>query len=165
MYVRLFQGVPVTDLEPSLTDMVHPFLKGSRGPAIESFNSKLQAVRDIHFTPDINREPRPVTRKSILYILLSVGLLILVLMTLNFTSMVIVQSYEQSKASGIMRILGATNTDLIHLSLLKIAMLVVLSLFLTWLIIAYSETRLQTIFGSGWSFQFIKRTDGPSGVS
>ncbi len=97
--------------------------------------------------------PGLYTRKSILYILLSVGLLILVLMTLNFTSMVIVQSYEQSKASGIMRILGATNTDLIHLSLLKIAMLVVLSLFLTWLIIAYSEARLQTIFGSGWSFQ------------
>jgi len=153
VYVRLFQDVPPSDLETSLTDMLIPFLKGARGPEIEAFDSKLQAVRDIHFTPDINREPRSVTRKSILYILFSVGLLILVLMTLNFTSMVIVQSHEQRKTSGIMRILGATKTDLIHLSLLKIAMLVVLSLFLTWLIIAYSDTRLQTIFGSGWSFQ------------
>jgi len=153
VYVRLFQDVPPSDLETSLTNMLIPFLEGRRGPALEAFNSKLQAVRDIHFTPDIHREPKPVTRKSMIYMLLSVGLLILILMTLNFISMVIVQSHEQSKASGIMRILGANNADLIHLSLLKIAILVVLSLFLTWLIIALSEPKLQTIFGSGWSFQ------------
>ena len=58
-----------------------------------------------------------------IYMLLSVGLLILVLMTLNFISMVIVQSHEQSKASGIMRILGANNADLGHLLLLKITIL------------------------------------------
>ena len=153
VYVRLFRDVPPTDLETSLTAMLIPFLKGARGPEIEAFDSKLQAVRDIHFTPDINREPRPVTRKSSMYMLLSVGLLILVLMTLNFTSMVIVQSHEQSKASGIMRILGAKNSDLIRLSLLKITMLVAVSLFLTWIIITYSESGLQTIFGSGWSLQ------------
>ena len=156
VYVRLFQDVPPTDLETSLTDMLVPFLKGARGPEIEGFYSELQAVRDIHFTPDIHREPRPVTRRSMMYMLLSVGLLILVLMTLNFISMVIVQSHEQSKASGIMRILGANNTDLIHLSLLKIVMLVVLSLFLTWIIIALAEPLLQTIFGSSWSFQNLR---------
>ena len=56
VYVRLHQGVPAGNLEPLLTDRLLPFLKGKPGPPIEAFNSRLQAVRDIHFTTDINRE-------------------------------------------------------------------------------------------------------------
>ena len=164
VYVRLFQDVPPTDLENSLIDMLVPYLEGRRGPSLGAFNAELQAVRDIHFTPDIHREPRPVTRKSMIYMLLSVGLLILILMTLNFISMLIVQSHQQSKASGIMRILGANNKDLTYLSLFKITMLVGLSLILTWIIIVWSEPLLNTIFGSGWSFQTLSSQIIPVGL-
>jgi putative ABC transport system permease protein len=157
VYVRLFPNVPASELEMKLTEAVVPFLEGKPGPPLEAFNSSLQPVRDIHFTTDIHREPRPVTRKSMIYILLSVGLLILALMTLNFSSMVIVQSHEQGKTTRIMRIMGANKTDLFRLSLYKIALLVVLSLLLTWIIIALSEPFLQTILGPGWSFQSLSK--------
>jgi len=157
VYVRLFQEASATDLESELIEMLAPFLEGVHGPPLEAFNSKLQPVRDIHFTTDINREARPVTRKPMLYLLLSVGLLILVLMTMNFISMVVVQSHEQSQASRIMRIMGATKTDLFRLSLFKIVLLVALSLFLTWILIALSEPHLKTLFGSTWSFQTLSQ--------
>jgi len=157
VYVRLFQNVPSTELEAELIDLVVPYLEGKPGPPMEAFNASLQPVRDIHFTTDIHREPRPVTRKSMIYILLSVGLLILTLMTLNFVSMVTVQSHEQGKASRIMRIMGADKTDLFKLSLFKIAVLVGLSLVLTWIIIALSESFLQTLFGSSWTFRSLSR--------
>ena len=115
------------------------------------------AMHFIHFTLDISREQRPVTRKSMLYLLLSVGVLILLLMTLNFISMVIVQSREQSKASRIMRLMGASNMDLFRLSLLKIAIIVVSSLLLTWLIIALSDPQLKTMLGDSWSFQALSQ--------
>jgi putative ABC transport system permease protein len=157
VYVRLFPNVPASELEMKLTEAVVPFLEGKPGPPLEAFNSSLQPVRDIHFTTDIHRECRPVTRKSMIYILLSVGLLILALMTLNFSSMVIVQSHEQGKTTHIMRIMGANKTDLFRLSLYKIALLVVLSLLLTWILIALSEPFLQTILGPGWSFQSLSK--------
>ena len=124
---------------------------------MEAFQARLQPVCDIHFTPDINREQRPVTRKSMLYLLLSVGLLILLLMSLNFISMVIVQSNEQSNTSRIMRILGANHGDLFRLSLLKITLIVVVSLLLTWMAIALSDSGLNILFGGNWSFQSLSR--------
>jgi len=157
VYVRLFNESSVTDLETGLIDLLHPYLEGAQGPPMEAFNAELQPVRDIHFTPDINREPRPVTRKSMLYLLLSVGLLILLLMTLNFISMVIVQANEQGRASRIMRIMGATKMDLFRLSLLKIAIIVGLSLLLTWVIIVLSDSRLKTMFGGNWSLQSLSQ--------
>jgi putative ABC transport system permease protein len=153
VYVRLHQGVPVSDLEPLLTDALLPFLKGKPGPPIEAFNSKLQAVRDIHFTTDINREIKPVTPRSTIYLLLSVGLLILMLMTLNFISAVIVQSQQQKVSTGIMRILGAGKNELFHLSLVKIVMLVGLGLLISWGIVALTEPFLQSVFGADWSFR------------
>lgn len=157
VYVRLFNETSLTDLETELIDLLNPYLEGVQGPPMEAFNAKLQPVRDIHFTPDISREPRPVTRKSMLYLLLSVGLLILLLMTLNFISMVIVQSNEQSKAFRIMRLMGANNKDLFRLSLLKILIIVVSSLLLTWMIIALSDPKLKTMFGASWSFQTLSQ--------
>ena len=154
-YVRLFQGVPHADLEASLTDMLIPYLEGTAGPPITGFNSKLQGVRDIHFTPDINRETRPVIPKSMIYLLLSVGLLILILMTMNFTSAVIVQSHQQKRTTGIMRIMGATKLDLFRMSLLKNALIVGLSLILSWIFIGLAEPFLQSVFGSKWNLHSI----------
>ncbi len=153
VYVRLFNEASAAELETELIDLLVPYLEGAHGPPVEAFKAKLQPVREIHFTPDINREPRPVTRKSMLYLLLSVGILILLLMTLNFISMVIVQSNEQGRASYIMRIMGATRMDLFRLSLLKITIIVGLSLLLTWVIIALSDSRLKAMFGGNWSVQ------------
>ncbi|MEN8202943.1 MAG: ABC transporter permease [Bacteroidota bacterium] len=157
VYVRLFNETPPADLETELIDMLVPYLGSAQGPPMEAFKAELQPVRDIHFTPDINREPRPVTRKSMLYLLLSVGLLILLLMTLNFISMVIVQSNEQSRASRIMRLMGANNRDLFSLSLLKIAIIVVSSLLLTWMIITLADSGLKTMFGGSWSLQALSQ--------
>lgn len=156
VYVRLHQGVPAGDLEPFLTDALLPFLEGKPGPPIEAFNSRLQAVREIHFTTDINREIRPVTRRSMIYLLLSVGILILMLMTLNFISAVVVQAQQQSKSTRIMQILGAGKSELFRLSLLKIAMVVGLGLLLSWGIIALTEPFLQSVFGAGWSFRSLR---------
>jgi putative ABC transport system permease protein len=153
VYVRLHQGVPVSDLEPRLTDALLPFLKGKHGPPIEAFNSSLQAVREIHFTRDIHREIKAVTSKSSIYLLLSVGLLILMLMTLNFISAVIVQSHQQKASTGIMRILGASKQELFRLSLLKIVMLVGMGLLISWAIVALSEPFLQSVFGADWSLR------------
>ena len=155
VYVRLYQGVPAGDVEPLLTERLIPFLKGKPGPPIEAFNSRLQAVREIHFTRDINREIRPVTPKSTIYLLLSVGLLILMLMTLNFISAVIVQLHQQKESTGIMRMLGASKNEMFRLSLLKIAIIVGLGLLISWGIVALTDPFLQSVFGAGWSFRSV----------
>ena len=153
IYVRLFEGVPAAKVEAGLTALSLPFYEGTPGPPIDVFNSKLQPVRDIHFTPDINRETRPIIRKSLIYILISIGFLILILMTVNYTSALIVLSQQQARATGIMRNLGASKQDLFRLSLFRNALIVGLSLILSWIIIGLAEPFLQSVLGDRWSFR------------
>lgn len=153
VYVRLHPGVQVSAVEAALGDLIVPFLESRPGPPLEAFNSKLQAVREIHFTTNINREPRPVTRKSTIYVLFTVGIVILVLMTLNFISTLLVQSKEQKKASEIMRIMGANKVQLFRVSLLKIVLLVGMGLVIGWVTIVLAEPFLKMVLGSDWSFR------------
>ena len=153
IYVRLVEGVPAAKVEAGLTDLFLPFYEGTPGPPIEVFNSKLQPVRDIHFTPDINRETRPIIRKSLIYILISIGFLIVILMTVNYTSALIVLSQQQRRVTGIMRNLGATKQDLFRLSLFRNALIVGMSLILSWFIIGLAEPFLQSVLGARWSFR------------
>ncbi len=150
VYLRLFDEAQVANLEADLTDVLVPFLAKSHGPPVEAFNSRLQPVREIHFTTDLNREPRPVIRKSVLYLLFSVGGLILILMCMNFLSTAIVQSLRQRKETGIMRTLGASNIELFNVSLAKILIFVSAGLVLSWFFIFIAGPWLKVIFGSGW---------------
>jgi len=153
IYVRLFEGVSAAKVEAGLTDLSLPFYEGTPGPPIDVFNSKLQPVRDIHFTPDINRETRPVMRKSLIYILISIGFLIVILMTVNYTSALIVLSQQQARVTGIMRNQGATKQDLFRLFLFRNALIVGMSLILSWFIIGLAEPFLQSVLGDRWSFR------------
>jgi len=153
VYVRLYNRDQVEVLEDDLTEIALPYLENRPGPPVDAFSSRLQAVKDIHFTKDINREPRPTVRKSMVYILLSVGFLILILMSMNFVSTAIVQSHLQRKQRDIMRTLGANKLQLFQLSLLKIAMFVGFGLLIAWLLIACLDSYLEGIFGSTWSFR------------
>jgi putative ABC transport system permease protein len=150
VYLRLFDEAPVADLEADLTEVLVPFLGRSHGPPVEAFQSRLQPVREIHFTPDLNREPKPVISKPVLYLLFSVGGLILILLCMNFLGTAIVQALRQRKETGIMRTLGASHFELFSVSLSKIFLFVAAGLFLSWFIVFLAGTRLEVIFGSGW---------------
>lgn len=150
VYLRLFDQSQVEGLEADLTDVLVPFLSHSFGPGVDAFNSRLQPVRDIHFTTDLNREPKPIIPRSLLYLLLSIGGLILILMCMNFLSTVIVQALKQTRETGIMRILGADALDLFTLSLVKIIFFTGSGLILSWFIIFLASPWFEHIIGSGW---------------
>jgi putative ABC transport system permease protein len=150
VYLRLFDEAQVANLEADLTDVLAPFLGRSQGPPIEAFHSRLQPVREIHFTSDLNRELKPVISKSVLYLLFNVGGLILILLCMNFLSTAIVQALRQRKETGIMRTLGANNFELFSVSLSKIFIFVGAGLVLSWFIIFLAGTWLEVFFGSGW---------------
>ncbi len=150
VYLRLFDERSVKKLEADLAGVLIPFLSKSHGPPVEAFNSRLQPLREIHFTTGLNREPRPVIRVSILYLLFSVGGLILILLCMNFLSTAIVQSLIQKKETGIMRTLGASNFELFRVSFSKVFFIVGIALVLSWLIILTAGPMLEVFFGSGW---------------
>ena len=150
VYLRLFDKKQVPELETDLIDVLIPHLARSYGPPVEAFKSRLQPLREIHFTTDLNREPRPVIQKSLLYLLLSVGGLILVLLCMNFLSTAIVESLKQRKETGIMRILGANDFEIYTLSFAKIFFIAGTGLILSWFIIFLSGPWLDTIFVSNW---------------
>ncbi len=149
VYVRLYRASQAGDLAAVLGESLVPRLGKTFGPPIEAFNSKLQAVRDIHFSPDINREPRPVTPKSMILLLFSIGILILTLMITNFLNVVIVQAQQQRKESGIMRTFGANRGRLFQLTLVRMSVFIGLGLLLSWLLIGILGPRLGYLLPSG----------------
>ncbi len=150
VYLRLYDNNTSHALETKLKDAPIPYLSKSQGPPVHAFNSRLQPVREIHYTPDLNREPRPVIPKSILYLLFSVGGLIIILICINFLSMSIVQSLGQRMETGIMKTLGANNFSIFKLYLLRVILLVGASLVLAWIMILMSGQMLDNFFESGW---------------
>lgn len=150
VYIQINEPDNINKVESRLKEVLVPYLSNSFGPPTDAFNTRLQAVGDIHFTTDLNREPRPVIRRSVLYLLFSIGGLILILMSANLVSMAIVQSIKQRKETGIMRALGAGKYDLFRLSLARVSLLVGTSVVLSFLIILFSGNRLDQLFESNW---------------
>jgi putative ABC transport system permease protein len=150
VYLRLFDPGSVKKLEADMTEVLHPFLSKSHGPSVEAFNSRLQPLKEIHFTTGLNREPRPVIRLSVLYLLYSVGGLVFLLLCMNFLSSAIVQSLKQRKEIGIMRTLGAGFFGLYRISLAKVSFIVGTALLFSWIIILVASPILDVFFGSGW---------------
>ncbi len=112
VYVKLFPNTNIGTLEQSITQKVEPILKGVHGPPPEAFNHRLQAIYDIHFSTDTTSEMRPTVRRSSLYILLLVGLLVFAIATINFININIARASFHRKQSKIIEFLGGSKKHL-----------------------------------------------------
>jgi putative ABC transport system permease protein len=115
VYIKLAPGVSVQNVENSMRPVVEKYRAGDiremtqRGVRPDA-NGDILALRllplsQIHF--DIEKGTGPVTAKSYLYTLLTVGLLILIIAVFNFVNLNIAQAFTRIKEVGVRRSLGA----------------------------------------------------------
>ncbi|MBV6647196.1 MAG: ABC transporter permease, partial [Cyclobacteriaceae bacterium] len=109
-YVLLKQGSG----PGSVNSNIQPFLEKYAKPTfLVGQNFELTPVRDIHLDAGVLIEPTPTTDKSTIYIFLSIGVLTLLIASINFINLSTAQSFSRIKEIGIRRVLGSGKRQLI----------------------------------------------------
>ncbi len=108
VYVLLNEPVDFAELE----GLFPRFVKWSWPIMGEKQEMKLQPLADVHFSPEI-RAPEPATDRAYSYILLCIGVLIMLIACVNFTTLALGRSPVRAREVGIRKVAGARRPQVI----------------------------------------------------
>lgn len=94
----------------------------------DQYNIGFQPLTDIHLNPDIPLGYAPVSNPQYVMILAAIGLLVLVMSSLNYTTLSVGQSLRRSKEVGIRKVLGARRGSLINQYLSESLLLAIIAM-------------------------------------
>ena len=122
---------------------------------------KIQPLLDIYLHSDMNAEIGPRGDIRYIYVLGTIGLIILLMASINYTNLATARSARRSGEIGIRKVMGARRKQLVH-QMLGESMILTLLSFLAAIILAYfllptfsqlvEEDLSFNIVGSGWVF-------------
>jgi len=134
-YILLHEGASIKTIEDRMGDWIDKY---GRTPTDEDRITKpiIEPLADIHFKSDLPYD-RPHGNRSYLYAFFSVGLLILLLASINYVNLATARATTRAKEIGVKKVAGATKAQLIGFFQLE-------SLFITGLacLIALGLTEL-----------------------
>lgn len=134
-YILLHEGASIATIEERMGDWIDKY---GRTPTDEDRITKpiIEPLADIHFGSDLPYD-RPHGNTSYLYAFFSVGLLILLLASINYVNLATARATTRAKEIGVKKVAGATKGQLIGFFQLE-------SLFITGLacLIALGLTEL-----------------------
>jgi putative ABC transport system permease protein len=116
-YVLLKEGTNSAGLNHKTEAMVKSLVDGSGAfgdaPVEEHYLIGFQPLTDIHLNADVPSGKYPVGNPQYVYILGAIGLLILVIACMNYTTLSIGQSLKRAKEVGVRKVAGAHPNNLI----------------------------------------------------
>lgn len=128
-YVTLTAGKTPEDLEKALivfNNKHHEHDKGKGPNGGNSWESKVQPLRDMHFSPDYNG----VADKSLIWALALVGLLMIGTACINFVNIATAQALTRSKEVGIRKVVGGNRWQLFRQFMMETGVIVLIALVL-----------------------------------
>lgn len=125
-----------TDLA-SLESKVSEFIQRRAGESDAAIiKLPLQNLKSIHLNSDLAREIRPNGKKSHLWLMASVGLIVLIMSTINFINLNAAQSLRRLPEIGIRKVLGSARVNLVSYFFLESGVLCFVSSALAVLLVA-----------------------------
>ena len=160
-YVVLRKGTNPDDLNPQTREMVKGILGGSGAfngaPEEDHYLIGFQELTDIHLNNEIPASISPVGNPDYVYILSAIGLLVLVIACVNYTTLSIGQSIKRSKEVGVRKAIGARAEGLVwqYLSESILIALVSMSLgiLLTTILLPVFNELAETSLQMPWNLQ------------
>lgn len=153
VYLRLYSNSDALVLTSRLNSLLEPLIGGAHGPPLEAFESKLQPLSEVHFTPGLIRDISLGVRQSHLDILLIVGVLLFLTALFNFLVMNVTIRETNEKQSRIMQILGSSHCRIWLYHLWRIVFLVFIGGVLAVIAVKLSHELVTSLF-AGWSIDF-----------
>lgn len=110
-YVVIKEGMNVADAEAKLPAMIMSYLTGR----VEAgqYQIGFQPLTDIHLNPDFPVGYTPVSNPQYVYILGAIGLLVMIIACVNYTTLTVGQSLKRAKEVGVRKVIGAGQGSLL----------------------------------------------------
>lgn len=117
-YVLLKENTQVASINSKMQDVVLELMGDEGygdGPMQKGqYNIGMQPLTDIHLDPDIPLGYAPVANPQYVFILGGIGLLVLIIACINYTTLSTGQSLKRSKEVGMRKVLGARKGGLVY---------------------------------------------------
>ncbi|WP_291857743.1 ABC transporter permease [Marinilabilia sp.] len=153
VFLTLYDNTDVEALTGRFNSLLKPLIGDAQGPPLEAFESRLQPLREVHFSPGMIRDISVAVRQSHLNILLIVGLLLFMTALFNFLVMDVTIRESNQKQSRIMQIMGSSRSRIWLYHLWRVKILVLIGAFLAIMIILFSSGLISDFF-VGWTVDF-----------
>lgn len=115
-YVLLKENTNISDIENKTQDVILSMAITYAGTALErdQYQIGFQPLTDIHLNPEIPLGTAPVGNPQYVMILGAIGLLVLIMACVNYTTLSAGQSLKRSKEVGMRKVLGASRSTLVY---------------------------------------------------
>ncbi|WP_370086361.1 ABC transporter permease [Ekhidna sp.] len=117
-YVLLKEGASIDNVNDKMQDVVLSQMGdvsyGDEAMQRDQYNIGLQPLTDIHLNPDIPLGNAPVANPQYVFILGTIGLLVLIIACINYTTLSAGQSLRRAKEVGMRKVLGAYKGTLVY---------------------------------------------------
>lgn len=117
-YVLLKEGTSIESVNAKMQDVVLSQMGdvgyGDESMQRDQYNIGMQPLTDIHLNPDIPLGFAPVANPQYVFILGTIGLLVLIIACVNYTTLSAGQSLRRAKEVGMRKVLGAYKGTLIY---------------------------------------------------
>jgi putative ABC transport system permease protein len=110
-YVVIKEGMNVADAEAKLPAMIMSYLTGRVEEG--QYQIGFQPLTDIHLNPDFPVGYTPVANPQYVYILGAIGLLVMIIACVNYTTLAVGQSLKRAKEVGVRKVVGAGQGSLL----------------------------------------------------
>ncbi|HPE58117.1 MAG TPA: ABC transporter permease [Bacteroidales bacterium] len=118
------------------------------------YNMYLQSLTDIHLNPEIEQELKAANDPKYLWIFGSIGLLIIIIASINFMNLSTAQASKRAKEVGIKKVSGSTRSLLIGQFLMETLMLsfiaLLITIIITEIVLPYFNSMLGTDLHVGY---------------
>jgi putative ABC transport system permease protein len=111
-YLLLKENTSINAMENKIQGVVMSYLKDEVDEGV--YQIGFQPLTDIHLNPDIPLGYAPVANPQYVYILGLIGVLVLIIACINYTTLSVGQSLKRAKEVGMRKVLGAIKSTLIY---------------------------------------------------
>lgn len=148
-FVKLSENVKVDDVNALIRDAI---VESSTQYDMSGNTVALQPIADVHLQDFVAFGDMPgQVKKSSIYILSGIGVLILVLVCINFFNLSTARSLERAKEVGVRKSVGASRGNLIGLYLTETGLQVIVSLLMALILFEVSGDYFGTLLGTNLS--------------
>ncbi|MDR8392325.1 ABC transporter permease [Aliifodinibius sp. S!AR15-10] len=136
-----------------LTKGQHPDAIEKQLHEINKVDYRLKPLTDIHLLSNVRAEISPNSDIRYIYFLSAIAIILLVIASINFTSLSTAQALRRYKEAGIRKVMGADKRQLITQFLFEAIMLSLMALAVSYIVIYYALPSLNLLTGN-YQFTF-----------
>ncbi len=118
----------------------------------------LQALKDVHFTKDVNFDIAPNVDASALYIYVGIAFLILIIAAINYINLATARAVNRTKEIGIRKVIGAQKLSLIRAYYQESALIVFSALALAVLVLVFVLPEFSSFIDKALTLDFSSLT-------